>query len=106
MNIRTRIKTILREHYGEFNSYLEHEYENKITNYLVVGDDEERQAWVTYNQVMLEFKHNLNDRLKVEELQYLLTEDSDPNNNCLTLLETVQIKTPELERLYHKIKNF
>lgn len=106
MDLKDRIRVVLREHYGEFDTHLEHQYENKITNFLIIGDDNEKQAWATYNQVILELKNSLKDKLRVEELQYFLTEDSDPNDVCLTLLESIQTKTPELERLYHKIKNF
>jgi hypothetical protein len=44
--------------------------------------------------------------LKVKELQYKLTENSDPNEACIEVIETYNYKTPELERLYNKIKNF
>lgn len=106
MDIKEKIRLALREHYGEFNSYLEHEYEDKITENLILGDSEEKKAWATYNQVMLELKNNLKDTLKVKELQYKLTDDADPNEVCIEIIETLDSKTPELERLYYKIKNF
>lgn len=106
MNLKDKIRLVLREHYGDFNSYLEHEYENKLTENLIVGDIEEKKAWVTYNQVILEFKNNLKNMLKVKELQYKLTENSDPNKACIEVIETYNHRTPELERLYNKIKNF
>jgi hypothetical protein len=106
MNLKDKIRLVLREHYGDFNSYLEHEYENKLTENLIVGDIEKKKAWVTYNQVILEFKNNLKNMLKVKELQYKLTENSDPNEACIEVIETYNYKTPELERLYNKIKNF
>jgi hypothetical protein len=106
MNLKTKIRLVLREHYGEFNTYLEHEYENKLTENLIIGNTENKMAWVTYNQVMLEFKHTLKDMLKVKELQYKLTENLDPNEVCIEIIENLQIKTPELERLYDKIRNF
>jgi hypothetical protein len=106
MNLKDKIRLVLREHYGDFNSYLEHEYENKLTENLIVGDIEKKKAWVTYNQVILEFKNNLKNMLKVKELQYKLTENSDPNKACIEVIETYKHKTPELERLYDKIKNF
>jgi hypothetical protein len=55
---------------------------------------------------MLELKNNLKDTLKVKELQYKLTDDVDPNEVCIEIIETLEIKTPELDRLYNKIKNF
>jgi hypothetical protein len=106
MNLKEKIRIVLREHYGDFNSYLEHEYENKITENLILGDIEEKQAWVTYNQVILELKNTLKDNLKVKELQYKLTEDINPNEVCIQVIEPIKTKSPELERLYYKIKNF
>jgi hypothetical protein len=106
MNLKEKIRMVLREHYGDFDSYLEHEYENKITENLILGDIEEKQAWVTYNQVILELKNTLKDNLKVKELQYKLTEDINPNEVCIQVIEPIKTKSPELERLYYKIKNF
>ena len=37
---------------------------------------------------------------------FKLTENSDPNEACIEVIETYNYKTPELERLYNKIKNF
>lgn len=106
MNLKEKIRMVLREHYGAFDSYLEHEYENKITENLILGDIEEKKAWVTYNQVILELKNTLKDNLKVKELQYKLTEDVNPNEVCIQVIEAVKNESPELERLYYKIKNF
>lgn len=106
MDIKVKIKKVLREYYGNFNTYLEHEYENKLTENLIVGDLDNKKAWVTYNQVILELKNNLKDMLKVKELQYRLTEAKNPNEVCIEVLETVKERTPELDRLYYKIKNF
>ena len=106
MNLKTKIRLVLKEHYGEFNSYLEHEYENKLTENLIIGNLDNKKAWATYNQVILELKNTLKDMLKVKELQYKLTDNSDPNEVCIEVLETVKERSPELERLYNKIKNF
>ena len=106
MNLKEKIRMVLREHYGDFDSYLEHEYENKITENLITGDIEEKKAWATYNQVILELKNTLKDNLKVKELQYKLTEDVNPNEVCIQVIEPVKNQSPELERLYYKIKNF
>lgn len=106
MNLKEKIRMVLREHYGDFDSYLEHEYENKITENLILGDIEKKQAWATYNQVILELKNTLKDNLKVKELQYKLTEDVNPNEVCIQVIEAVKNQSPELERLYYKIKNF
>lgn len=106
MNIKTKIKKVLREHYGDFDTILEHQYESKLIEVLIIGDMTNKREWMTYNQVILELKNNLRDMLKVKELQYKLTENLDPNEVCIELIETLQFKTPELERLYNKIRNF
>ncbi len=106
MNLKEKIRMVLREHYGDFDSYLEHEYENKITENLILGDIEKKQAWATYNQVILELKNTLKDNLKVKELQYKLTEGINPNEVCIQVIEPIKNQSPELERLYYKIKNF
>lgn len=106
MELKEKIRLALREHYGEFNTYLENEYEVKLTENLLSGDLSEKRAWLTYNQVILELKNNLHDMLKVKELQYKLTEDADPNDIVINVLEELKDKTAELERLYYKIKNF
>ncbi len=106
MDIRSKIRQRLEEQYGEFNTYLEIEYENTITENLIVGGIEKKMAWLTYNQVILELKHVLKNTLKVRELQYNLTDNLDPNEVCINLIEDVGPITPELERLYLKISNF
>jgi hypothetical protein len=106
MNIKTKIRIALREAYGEFNTNLEHQYENKLTENLMMGDLEKSRAWLTYNQVILEFKNALKNTLKVRELQYMLTEDLNPNQACIDVMKEVKSQSPELERLYNKIANF
>ena len=106
MNLKAKIRLVLREHYGEFNTYLEHEYENKLTENLIIGNMYDKKVWMTYNQVILELKNTLKDMLEVKELQYKLTENLDPNESCIEFLENIRSKSPELERLYDKIRNF
>ena len=106
MKLRAKIKKILRENYGEFNTNLEHQYESKLTESLIIGNNRDRQAWVTYNQVIIELKNTLKNTLKVNELQYRLTDDGDPNTVCIEVMEEIKRANPELERLYNKIKNF
>ena len=106
MSIRAKIKKLLRENYGEFNTNLEHQYESKLTETLVRGSQEDRQAWITYNQVILELKNTLKSTLKVNELQYKLTDNGDPNTVCIEVMEEIKQENPEIERLYHKIKSF
>jgi hypothetical protein len=106
MNLRTKIRAALMEHYGEFNSVLEHQYESLLTKNLIDGDVQSKREWLTYNQVILELKNSLKDMLRVKELQYKLTEDSNPNDVCISVMESVKNRTPELDRLYQKIMNF
>jgi len=106
MNIREKIKSVLKDEYGDFNSYLEDKYETRLTERLIGGDIKDKKAWATYNQVILELKHSIKDQLKVKELQYKLTEDINPNEVCIDIIKKVKNLTPELERLYYKILNF
>ena len=106
MSLKTKIRKVLKEHYGEFSSHLEHQYEDKLTENLIVGDIEKKKAWITYNQVILELKNTLKDMLKVKELQYKLTESVNPNEVCIEMMEDLKDRSPELERLYYKIRNF
>ena len=105
MDLKDNIRRVLREHYGEFDTYLEHKYEDKITETLCSGTTRIRDAWVTYNQVILELKNSLKNMLKVKELQYKLTEDVNPNDVCIEVISDIKDKSPELQRLYEKIKN-
>lgn len=106
MNLKTKIKKVLKKHYGGFDSVLEHHYETKLTENLIIGSIEKKKAWITYNQVILELKNSLKDMLKVKELQYKLTEDTNPNEVCIEVIDGLKDKSPELERLYYKIRNF
>ena len=106
MNTKSKIRDVLRENYGSFNSYLENKYEERITQKLLREGLKGKHIWATYNQVILELKNNIQDSLKVQELQYRLTDIENPKEACIDVLEQVQLKTPELERLYIKIKNF
>lgn len=106
MDIRLKIKQVLKECYGEFDTYLELEYESKITENLLKGSSTEKIEWATYNQVILELKHSIKDNLKVKELQYKLTDRLNPNEVCIEVIKDLHQRTPELERLYYKIKNF
>lgn len=105
MDLKSKIGSILKQHYGDFNTYLEVEYENKLTENLIKGDHDHKTAWATYNQVILELKFTLKDMLRVKELQYKLTDTSNHNEACIDVMEAVKDNTPELNRLYNKIKN-
>jgi hypothetical protein len=45
MDLKYKIRTTLTEHYGSYLTFLEIEYENKITEKLIVGDYETKKAW-------------------------------------------------------------
>lgn len=106
MLLRDKIQLVLRQHYGDFNSELELEYEQKLTENLILGDLSKKEAWATYNQIVLELKNNIKDITKLKELQYKLTDNSDPTDVCLEVIKDIKKHTPELERLYNKISNF
>jgi len=104
--MKARIREILQTQYGDYDSYLEVKYKNKILETLNTNNKKKAQAWLTYNQVVLELKHNIKDSLKWRELQYRLTDAENPNRACLDVLSDIKKNTPELERLYYKIMNF
>lgn len=106
MDIKAKIRKVLSEQYGDFKTHLEHVYEDKVVEVLVSEDKKNKEAWLTYNQVILELKHAIKDNLKVKELQYKLTDNLDPNKVCLEVIQDVKHRSPELERLYYKIINF
>ena len=106
MKLKARIRKALREQYGDFKTYLEHRYEETITENLILGNIDDKRAWVTYNQVILELKNSVKNTLKVRELQYKLTDGADPNEVCIEVMEDIKSQYPELERLYYKISNF
>ena len=109
MDIKGKIRQALREQYGEFSTHLEHVYEDTVTENLANGTKKNKEAWSTYNQVVLELKHSIKDSLKdilVQQLQYRLTDNEPPPNACIDVINQVWNKTPELERLLIKISNF
>lgn len=106
MGLKAKIRKTLRESYGDFRTDLEGEYQDTITNALLENNTTNKNEWVTYNQVILELKHNIKDTLLVRELLYRLTDEEDPNNACIEVIREVKKRTPELERLYYKIYNF
>lgn len=106
MSLKSKIREVLQQHYGDFDTILEHEYEDTLTKNLSSGSMSKKRAWATYNQVVLELKHSLKDMLRVKELQYKLTDDNNPKEVIIEVIEEVKSKSPELERLYYKIRNF
>lgn len=106
MDLRAKIREVLNEQYGGFKTALEHEYEIKLTEKLMDSSLKSKRMWATYNQIVLEFKHTIKDNLRVKELQYKLTDENNNKESILESLENVKTLTPEIERLYYKIKNF
>ena len=106
MDLKTKIREVLNKHYGGFETYLENKYEKKLTQKIMSSKVNERNEWATYNQVILELKHSIKDMLKVKELQYKLTDNNNPNDVVIETIEEIKTFTPELERLYYKIRNF
>jgi hypothetical protein len=106
INIRDNIRLKLNEIYGGFETKLESDYSEFLIDKINVENTDEKHKWLTYNQVILEIKHGLKNMLLVKELQYRLTDNSNPNEVCLKLIEKINNKTPEIERLYYKILNF
>jgi hypothetical protein len=106
MDIKNKIKSVLTDNYGEFSTYLEKLYEEKLTEKLSSDSILDKKIWATYNQVLIEINLNLNNTLLLKEFLYLITEDNISNDVILFFIEKIENKTNELDRLYIKIKNF
>ncbi len=106
MDIKNKIKAVLNDNYGEFSSYLEKIYEEKLTEKLSSDFILDKKIWATYNQVVIELKVKLNNDLLLKEFLYLITDDNISNEAILFFIEKIDNKTNELDRLYDKIKNF
>lgn len=106
VTLRNRIREVLRENYGSFNSLVEQQYVDRITEIFLESNDTEKGEWATYNQVILEFKKTLKNNLKVEELQYRLAESNDPKDDCIKVMTNYETFSPEMQRLYDKINLF
>jgi len=105
MSIKDKIKVELGKVYGDFNSYLEIKYEDRIIEILSDNDNDLKYEWLTYNQVIIELKSNLKNMVKVKELQYRLTDGENPKKACVDIIESVGKSTYELNRLYNKLIN-
>lgn len=106
MVTKVKIRKTLRESYGDFVTELEGEYRERITEALLCENLDGKREWVTYNQVILELKHNIKDSLRVKELLYRLTDKEDPSVACIEVIRCVESRTDELNRLYFKILDF
>ena len=106
MNIKNKIKSVLTDNYGEFSSYLEKLYEEKLTEKLSSDYILDKKIWATYNQVVIELKLQFNNDLLLKEFLYIITDDNISNETIIFFIEKIENKTNELDRLYDKIKNF
>lgn len=103
--MKAQIKKILDEAYGKFETELELEYASLLEKGISNEDWKVREKWATYNQIILELKHNMNDMISVKELQYKLTDNEQPEVACISILENIK-RNPELDRLYNKIIDY
>jgi hypothetical protein len=103
--MKAQIKKILDEAYGKFETELELEYASLLEKGISSEDWRVREEWATYNQIILELKHNMNDMISVKELQYKLTDNEQPEIACKSILENIK-RNSELDRLYNKIINY
>lgn len=106
MKIKEKIRSVLRENYGNFDTYLERQYETTMVDNLFHGNKQKKEAWSTYYQLVLEIKNSIKDENRVKELQYKLTDDVNHNEVCIEVIEDIKCYSPEIQRLYEKIMNF
>lgn len=106
MLLKDKIRLELEKVYGKYNEGLESEYSNKIVYEIMKNDYDGMVEWATYNQVIIELKQNLELRIKLKELLYRITDEENPTEACISVLENINDKTPELKRLYKKVKSF
>lgn len=106
VDLTNKISTVLREYYGNFDTELELQYEEKLVNSIKLLDFDKKREWATYNQVVLELKHSLKQHQLVKELQYRLSDKENPREVCLEVIAGVENLSPELVRLHTKITSF
>jgi hypothetical protein len=106
VDLKDKIRSVLKGVYGGFETYLEMEYENCMAETLSSGTIEDKKEWITYNQVILELKHNIKDMIRVKELQYRILDELEPRRVFMDVIQKIDCKSDELDRLYNKIKNF
>jgi len=106
MLLKEKIRLELEKVYGQYEKGLESTYSDKIIYEIMSNPYNEKLEWSTYNQVIIELKHNLSLRLKLKELLYRITDEENPTDACISVLEKITNKTPELIRLYEKVKTF
>ena len=105
--MRDKIKKILREKYGKFETTLEEQYEDLVVGKLLDKNENVKWEWATYNQLVLEIKKELKDLMLTKELQYKLTDiENDPKKVCMEILSRIVNKNSELIRLEGKINGF
>ena len=90
------------EVYRDGNEYKKRKvFEIIFDGNLISGEDLLKYFKLKYNHGSEFIK-----QLRVKELQYKLTETTNPNETCIEVLSSLSNLTPELDRLYNKIRNF
>jgi|APGre2960657404_1045060.scaffolds.fasta_scaffold418911_1 hypothetical protein len=103
---RNHILTVLRSTYGDFNTQLEHQYSDRIIAEISENKVNSVRQWLTYHQVILELKSNLDTLNKSKELQYRISDGENPKSACMKIISEINDCNSELKRLYEKINNF
>lgn len=106
MLLKDRIKFQLEKVYGKYETCLETTYGDKIIYEILSSSYDKKVEWATYNQVIVELKRNLELRLNLQELLYRITDEENPTDACISVLNEIHEKSPELKRLYEKVKTF
>lgn len=101
-----KIKRILQENYGEYETSLEDLYTDTVIENLLNESWEHKRKWATYNQVVLELKETAISDVKYNELLFKLSNLEEPNQICIDIIRDSGVLTDELERLYYKINQF
>lgn len=95
---------MLVDAYGEFTSYVEQSYLNKIVNILTTSNDRNTvRFWLIINEVMSIFK-NLNMVDVAKEMQYIVTNENYSKLEIILLIDYNNFNNDEeLIRLRDKL---
>lgn len=105
-DLKDKIRYYLIKEYGNFDSLLEKQYLSFITEKLSNSKTYcERIKWLSYNQVILEFKKNIKNDIKTKELQYIITDKEISYLDVKKVIEKYKNYNKEINRLYLKILN-
>lgn len=94
---------MLKETYGEFESYVENVYLKTIINKIMKSNVDEVRLWLTLNEIITQFKINKEDKT-TKNLQYLITEKNINKVEILLILDYNNlINNNEITRLKNKL---